>query len=88
MVFQESLQGVSRKIEGCFREEQCICKKFKEKFQIRAYVSRVFQGSFQGISKKFQGGFKENLRVFQRSVSEGLNGNLYVFEVVKRLFCF
>ena len=63
MVFQE--------FTGCFKEEQCICKKFKEKFEIRAYVSRVFQGSFQCISKKFQRGFKEVSMVFQESLKRG-----------------
>ena len=56
-VFHKSFEGVSRKIEGCFKRDfsgfQGYLKEFQREYQESfRCVSRVFQGTFKGISRK------------------------------------
>ena len=60
MVFQESLKGVSRKFQGCFKEVLRVLTESE--------VKRCFKGvsrKFQGGSKNFLGCFKKVSRIFQ-----------------------
>ena len=60
-LFQESLQGFSRKIEGCFKEVLIGVKGCLKE------VQWVFEESVECVSRKFQISFKGVLRKFQVS---------------------
>ena len=51
-VFQESHEGDSRKIEGCFSGFKDVYKKFNGCLK---KVSKLFQGSFKGVPTKIEG---------------------------------
>ena len=79
-VFQESFNGVSRKIEGCLKRSfQWSSEKFQES-------SNVFKEDFKGAQRKISGCFKEVSRMLQehyKGVSKKIEG---CFKAVSKTF--
>ena len=60
-MFQGSINGVSRKIEGCSNRLLSGFQGCLKEFQwVLREVLKVFHGSFKGVSMKFSRCFKEN----------------------------
>ena len=65
-MFAESFNGISRKFQGCLKEDGRGLKEYFKEVQSEFQRSyKVFQESFRGVPRKLLGCFKKVLTVFQ-----------------------